>query len=168
MTEFEKLYYAHIDMVYGVAMSVLANVHDAEDVSQLVFIKLHKALEAGKLRDEDHVKFWLVRVTRNQALNALRSRKRANKAAEDIIAKRGGDDFSDKDFTDESERIKAVGKSLMALPEKYRTAVYLFYYLGYSSKEIAAMLGKNHGTVRTWLRVGRNKLKLELQKEEAK
>ena len=54
----------------------------------------------------------------------------------------------------------------MALPEKYRLPIYLHYYEGYSTEEIAAILGKPKGTVCTNLSRGREQLKEQLLKEE--
>lgn len=54
----------------------------------------------------------------------------------------------------------------MKLPEDSRLMVYLFYFEGYSSAEIAGMLQINHGTVRTRLRAARRRMKLLLEEDE--
>lgn len=56
-------------------------------------------------------------------------------------------------------------KSVMQLPDKYRIAVYMHYYEGYSTPEIAHIIGKSDTTVRSYLHRARNKLK-EMLKEE--
>lgn len=55
--------------------------------------------------------------------------------------------------------------AVMAMPEKYRTIIYLFYYEEYSTEEIAGLLGIPAATVRTRLARGRNKLKKILVEE---
>ena len=52
------------------------------------------------------------------------------------------------------------------LPEKYRLALYLHYYQGYSTQEIGELMGQEPATVRVWLSRGRKKLKLRLEAEE--
>ena len=54
---------------------------------------------------------------------------------------------------------------VLSLPQKYKTAIYLYYYEGYSSVEIAKMLGKNESTVRSYLYTGRKLLKIEMEGE---
>ena len=51
---------------------------------------------------------------------------------------------------------------VMSLPEKYRNVIYLHYYEGYSVEEIGEILGKNKNTIKTWLKRGRNELKLNI------
>lgn len=51
---------------------------------------------------------------------------------------------------------------VMSLPEKYKTAVYLYYYEGYDSREIASLLHKPDSTIRTYLQKARKILKQEL------
>lgn len=54
---------------------------------------------------------------------------------------------------------KDILNAVLNLPDKYKTAIYLYYYEGYQSKEIALILNKNESTVRSWLRTGRDLLK---------
>ena len=58
-------------------------------------------------------------------------------------------------------------RQVMALPPKYRAAVYLHYYEGYSVKEIGALLGAKASTVQTWLMRARGQLKTKLKEAEA-
>ena len=51
------------------------------------------------------------------------------------------------------------------LPEKYRLALYLHYYQGYTAQEIGGLLGRSPSTVRTWLVQGREKLRVRLEAE---
>ena len=58
-------------------------------------------------------------------------------------------------------------RQVMALPPKYRAAVYLHYYEGYSVKEIAGLLEAKTSTVQTWLMRARGQLKTKLKEAEA-
>jgi RNA polymerase sigma factor (sigma-70 family) len=57
-------------------------------------------------------------------------------------------------------------QKVLALPQKYKTAIYLYYYEGYSTPEIAKMMKKPQSTVRNWLYTGRKLLKLEMEGEQ--
>lgn len=166
MNRFEKIYSSNIDLVYRLAASMLKETHEAEDVAQTVFIKLYKALEKQSFSDEEHIRRWLIRVTRNETLNLIRSHKIEKNSLDGIMLKDYDGQIISRDFVPEYERTKEIRKSLEALPPKYRLTLYLFYYEGYSSSEISEILGKNHATVRTWLYNGRRKLKIEMQKED--
>ena len=54
---------------------------------------------------------------------------------------------------------------MLALPEKYRTVIYLHYFEGYSVTELAKLLHRPEGTVKTWLRRGRDALRDVLEEE---
>lgn len=70
-----------------------------------------------------------------------------------------------------SYEIKTEESSVLAeirsLPEKYASVIYLYYYEGYNTREIAEMQGKSENTVSSLLRRGREKLRLELEREGA-
>ena len=57
---------------------------------------------------------------------------------------------------------RTVLEAVFRLPENYRTAIHLYYYEGYKTEEIARILGKKDGTVRSYLHRGREILKKEL------
>ena len=56
---------------------------------------------------------------------------------------------------------------VMALPPKYRAAIYLHYYEDYSVREIAGAMGANHSTVQTWLMRARGRLQIILKEAES-
>ena len=58
-------------------------------------------------------------------------------------------------------------QQVMALPTKYRAAIYLYYYEGYAVREIAALMGANPSTVQTWLMRARGQLKKNLKEAES-
>ena len=67
---------------------------------------------------------------------------------------------------DEKEQpVDEMMELVMQLPEKYKTPVYLYYYEGYNSREIAGLLHKSESTVRTYLQKARRLLKLEIMSE---
>lgn len=65
----------------------------------------------------------------------------------------------------EDEEPVDTGEILRGLPEKYREVLYLYYYEGYSTAEVAELLDRNESTVRTQMQKGRERLRCLLQKE---
>ena len=132
------------------AFSVLRNTADAQDATQEAFLRLLEKRPA--FNDEQHEKAWLLRVTINAAKNMRGSFSRTEPLEENTA-------FVYEEY---SETLNAV----LSLPIKYRTVIHLYYYEGYSIKEIAAILDTPAATVGTWLARGREKLKTMLKGED--
>lgn len=130
------------------AFSYVRNHFDAEDIAQDVFVALIQ--NVPQFEDEHQKKSWLMKVTSNMCKDFLRSshRKRTTTLPDELgyIAK------------DSSDLIYYV----LSLETKYRIPIHLFYYEGYSIKEIAEIIGKNSATVGTWLSRGRAKLSTKI------
>ncbi|MCI8909898.1 MAG: RNA polymerase sigma factor [Oscillibacter sp.] len=138
-------------MVYRMAYAMVHSRHDADDVFQEVFLRLHRA--APQFRNEEHRKAWLLRVTVNCAKTLLHSPWRRRTAPlEDL-------------YTCQDPEESAVCEALDHLDPKYRAVVHLHYYEGYSTEEIAELLHRQPSTVRAQLTRARRKL-AELLKEE--
>lgn len=147
---------AYTDMVYRIALNWFRNVPDAEDVTQNTMLRLCRTDTA--FADEEHLRYWLVRVAVNECKKLLRSpwRRRTDplEAAPETAV---------WDSPAQSELFQQV----MALPTKYRAAIYLYYYEGYAVREIAALMGANPSTVQTWLMRARGQLKKNLKEAES-
>lgn len=155
--EAEELVREHGQAVFRLAYARTGNKADAEDVTQETFLRLvHKA---PHFRDRDHCRAWLLRVAMNCAGDLFRSpwrrRTRPLEEAEGISAPEREED--------------GVLPVVLALPERYRTVVHLFYYEELSVAEMAVVLGKGEGAVRTRLCRARRMLRdmLEEREEEA-
>jgi len=148
----EAVYERHISMIYRVCFSYMKNAADAEDISSEVFAKLIKT--GVKFKNAEHEKAWLLRTAINLCKNNLRHWRRKNENIEDYA------DLQSENYEDET--LQAV----MDLPERYKYAVYLYYYEGYSSEEIARMLKKPRSTVLNHLHEARKILKGVLENEK--
>lgn len=139
--------------VFRTAFCYMKSYADADDIQQEVFIKLYTC--GKEFEGDEHIKAWLIRVTINICKNKLRScwhgRILPLEAAADIPAEEAETD----EFTEYLFRLKP----------KYRIALYMYYYEGYSVKEIAAVTGKKENTVLSQLSRGRRQLKDMLLKE---
>ncbi|MDY3986139.1 RNA polymerase sigma factor [Dysosmobacter sp.] len=137
----------HGDTVYRLALCRMQNTADAEDVYQDVFLRL---LQQTADWDAEHMKAWLIRATLNRCADLHRFRRRRPVLALEDIPElaRPADDSA-----------AGLWDAVARLPEKLRTAVHLHYAEGYSTEEIAALLGVPAATVRTRLHRARRQLK---------
>lgn len=141
------LYDRHVDTVWRVCYSYMKNTADTEDMVQETFIRLIKS--GNDFESREHEKAWLIVTASNLCKNEL---KRPGRAADNID---DHPEINDQAAPGRGEVLDAV----LALPEKYRIAVYLFYYEGYKTGEIAKMLHIPEATVKTRLRRARGTLK---------
>lgn len=144
---------AYSRMLLRLAMTRLPSSADAEDVVQEVFLKLLTA--RPQFRDAEHEKAWLIRATLHRACDMARSAERRNLPLEAAEAVPGGE------LPEPSPVLSAV----RALPAKYSVVIHLYYYEGYSIKEISQLLRLPVPTVGTRLSRGRERLR-ELLKED--
>nr|WP_317380188.1 sigma-70 family RNA polymerase sigma factor [uncultured Faecalimonas sp.] len=144
----------YADTVKRLCMIYLKNEADTEDIFQTVFLKYFES--KTKFENEAHEKAWIIRVTINCCKDLLKNFFRSKTVSlEEYIRQQPGEVFSEKD----SEVLEAV----LALPEKYRNVIYLYYYEEYSAQEISDILKKNVNTIYTWLTRSKKKLKAELE-----
>ena len=142
-----EIYERHVDTVYKVCFMFMKNVPDTEDAVQNTFIKLIK--ERKKFENEEHEKAWLIVTASNLCRNTLKHWWRKNVDIASVVET----EALQNNKTDETL------EHVLNLPEKYKTVIYLYYYEGYSSGEIAKILKRNESTVRSHLRTGRQLLR---------
>lgn len=151
--EAEALVARHAQAVYKLAYARTGSREDAEDVTQETFLRLVRA--APEFADEDHCRAWLLRVAMNCAGDLFRSPWRRHT--------RPLEEAGQLEAPEEGGVLEAV----LALPERYRAPIHLFYYEGLSTAEIAAVLGKSEGAVRTRLSRARAMLRGALEECES-
>lgn len=152
--QFTRAVHAYTDTVYRVALNCLKNPHNAEDVTQEVFLRLYRTAKPPE--GEEHIKAWLIRVAVNECKRALSSPWRRVLPLEEYA--------QTQQFSDDEKR--ETYEAVMALPAKYRIALYLHYYEGCSTAEMAELLGISVSAVCSRLERGRKKLKLMLLEGE--
>ena len=140
-------------LVYRLAWQSLGNRQDAEDAAQSTFLKLMKS--PVRFENAAHEKSWLIVVASNICRDSLRSgwNKRVqlgDEALEGIPAEESSGDLL---------------RQVMELPDKCKTAVYMYYYEGYTSGEIAEAMGKSRASVWGYLHSGRKLLREALKEE---
>lgn len=132
--------------ILRMAYSYLHNMEDAEDIVQETVIRYWQ--KAPRNMDMTKEKAWLLTVAANLSKNKLRYKKL-----------RKADELLDTLIQEEREDLSFVWEAVKTLPVKYREAVHLFYYEGYSTRDIAKILNRNESSVRSDLRRGREQLK---------
>lgn len=147
--EFEAAARKHMDGIFRLALNYMGSFAEAEDVTQNVLIRLYKARRP--FESPEHLRRWLVRVTINESKRMLLSPWRRTESLELL-----------EDRAALPEENRELFRAVMALPEKYRVPMYLYYYEGYSTEELAKLLKISGSTVRTRLRRGRAQLKESL------
>ena len=134
------------------AYSYLHNLSDAEEVLQDTLVQFLKA--APGFETPQHEKAWLLRVAANLSKNRLA-----------YNAVRQTDELNDALVAQQRDDLSFVWEVVKRLPAAYREALHLFYYEGYSTKEIADILQCKEATVRSHLQRGRDRLKKILREE---
>lgn len=139
--------------VYRLAYARTGSRADAEDVMQEVFLRLVKA--GPDFDNEEHAKAWLLRVASNCANDLFRLpwRRREEPLDENLSAPERPEEGS-------------VTQAVLSLPARYRIPIHLYYYEGYSVAEIARILGRSEGTVKSRLFRARDLLRNQLREEE--
>lgn len=138
--EFERIFECYSQMVYKIAFLYLKNEADALDIVQNTFFKL---LTKKEFNSEEHIKRWLLRICINLCKNNFKS--------------------LEQEYYFQNNIDLNLQESVFNLPPKYKSVVHLYYYEGYSIKDIASILNISDSAVNQRLKRTREKLKIELE-----
>ncbi|MCI6202535.1 MAG: RNA polymerase sigma factor [Lachnospiraceae bacterium] len=153
ITEFREFYDRQVKRVYQLAMVMMGNISDAEDVTQTVFLKAWE--KKPDFRDADHEIAWILTTTRNQCKDIHKSFYRRKRA--DL------ENAPEPQVTLETQMDSEIWEALQSLAEKYRMVLYLYYYEGYSVRELSVILRRRESTLQTQLATGRKQMKSLLE-----
>jgi RNA polymerase sigma-70 factor (ECF subfamily) len=161
LPSWEDIVRAHSGRVYRLAFRLTGNQHDAEDLTQEVFVRVFRSLSSYT---PGTFEGWLHRITTNLFLDGARRRQRIRfEGLGDEVAQRiPGSQPSPAQAFDERHFDGDVQAALKSLPPDYRAAVVLCDIEGFSYEEIAATLGVKLGTVRSRIHRGRAQLRADL------
>ena len=162
MSGFEELYRKHYRRVYSICLRMTGNIAEAEDLTQEVFIQLHRKI--GSFRGEAAFTTWLHRLTVNQVLMHFRKRSvRSELTTDDGEMPDSVDpDTINPEAMPIVDRI-GIENAIAQLPPGYRTVFVLHDVEGYEHEEIAKLLGCSAGTSKSQLHKARLKLRRLLQ-----
>jgi len=150
----EEIYTEYANMIYWVCFAYMKNTADTEDVVSDVFVRLIKS--EVTFRDKEHEKAWLLRTAINLCKDNLKNWRRKSVDIDEY------ENLQSENPLEGNEALTAV----MELPPRYKDAVYLYYYEGYSISEIAQILKKPQSSVKVHLHKARKILKGVLENEK--
>ena len=158
----ENIVRAHSTRVYRLAYRLTGNPHDAEDLTQEVFVRVFRSLSSYT---PGTFEGWLHRITTNLFLDSARRKQRIRfeGLADEMAHRLPGSEPTPAQAFDDSHLDDDVQDALKALPPEYRAAVVLCDIEGFSYEEIAATLGVKLGTVRSRIHRGRAQLRSALE-----
>ena len=155
LVTFDQLVRLNQRTVFQIALSVVGNAADAEDVTQDAFIRAYSKFES--LKEPQRFRAWVCRIARRVALNRLRSetrfRKREERSYDDVPV---GVDVAA--VAEEREFQQRLREEIDRLPERLRDVVLLCAIEGLEPTAVAAILGIPAGTARSRLHAGRKHL----------
>lgn len=168
---FEALVREYQDMVYAVAVRLLANPVEAEDVAQTVFLKAFERFD--EISGSPALAGWLKTVATNLCLNHLARYRARWRFFSELPRDEAGDgngvadllpcaqvEQADASVAEEHERLE---RALAALPDRQRVPLVLFHFENKSYQEIAALLGVSLAKVKTDIHRGRDALRRVLE-----
>lgn len=144
--EFSDLVITYQQSMYRFALGIVRNRQDAEDALSSAIVKAYEHL--ASLRDKDKFKAWIMTILANEAKNILSKNSRVW-LVDDVTV------FEGEGKEDQND----VWDSVMELGEQHRQIVILYYYDGFSTREIARILRIPEGTVKSRLSRARQNLK---------
>ncbi len=156
-TDFEAFYDRHWKFVYRLCFSYMKSAADAEDCTEDVFVKVLTG--ERRFNDETHERKWLTVTAMNLCKDRLKSHSRKN-----VVSLY--DDGITEPAVCEAEDNSDVTEAVLALPVKLKDVVWLHYYDGLKTEEIAKLLRRPPSTVRNQLRDARNLLKNVLRSQD--
>jgi RNA polymerase sigma-70 factor (ECF subfamily) len=160
---FEELVMTYQHRVFGVALRMLGNRAEAEDVAQEAFVRAHRAL--GAFRGDAKLSTWLYAITSRLCLNRLASgERRLTRPHEDTLLRLSDAGPRPDAALERRELETALGRAIAELPEDRRIVVVLRDLEGLSYEEIAEVLELELGTVRSRLHRARADLKEKLER----
>jgi len=135
------------------------NHHQAEEIVSDAFYKAFASIELS----DNHIKYWLFRVSKNIWIDKLRKNKKLSSKTTDEVETIESKLIDPLEKIINDERKQNIYKHVCQLSGTYKEAITLYYFCGFSLKEIAASLSISAGATRTLLYRARNKLKIILK-----
>jgi RNA polymerase sigma-70 factor (ECF subfamily) len=159
---FEEFYTRFSGLIYSTALRVLGNDSDAQDVAQDVMFMIW---EKAPMYDPSRGKplTWAITMTRNKAIDRLRSLQRRSRLHDDVQKELAPEDLIGRreplEDVESTEQGKILRDAVLRLNDEQREAIEMAYFRGLTQQEIATRLDQPLGTVKARIRRGMLRLK---------
>jgi RNA polymerase sigma-70 factor, ECF subfamily len=161
---FEVLYDRHGGAAFSLAYRIVGDRTTAEDVAQEAFLSIWRS-NARFDRARGSVRSWVLSVVRNRAIDALRrgstQAPKLDHDDESLLEARPSDERTESEAL-RRETASEIKGALGELPKDQSQVIQLAYFGGFSHSEIAEMLGMPLGTVKGRMRLGLEKIRVQL------
>jgi len=166
---FRALFDRYGNLVYSAALRVVRDAQIAEDMVQEIFLRIWRKPDSYVAQRGRFVT-WLTSVTRNRAVDEIRSRGRRFRhetaSPEEQERELPAPDTNDPALTAElADQRRLILAALAQIPQEQRQIIELAYFGGFTQQEIAQRLSQPLGTVKTRIRLGMQKLRVALTPE---
>ncbi|MEO0409100.1 MAG: sigma-70 family RNA polymerase sigma factor, partial [Cyanobacteria bacterium P01_A01_bin.135] len=162
---FGVLYDRHASLVFGIAVSVLGNTQEAEDLTQDIFVKLMGDSPYDPQRGS--LRTFLAVLTRSRAIDRLRSRQRRSRQSQRLqrdAATSPPSDLAPLDMASQQEKGQDIQEAMATLSQQQQQVLELSYYEGLTQSAIAKQLSLPLGTVKSRARRGLLRLRQAIEK----
>jgi len=161
---FARLVINSTDSLYRVSKSILQNDSDCEDaVSEAITIAFQKL---DSLKKDEYAKTWLTRILINECFHIRKHQNRIALFPDNMESVLNSQNYPANRNAADSDTYFDLYEAMQKLTDNHRLVITLYYYEGYSVKEIAKLTGVTQGTVKSRLGRARNQLKQFLKEEE--
>jgi RNA polymerase sigma factor (sigma-70 family) len=143
---FNMLVRAYQQRVYGLAKKMVIDHDDADDITQEVFIKVHKSIDS--FREDSQLYTWIYRIATNESLTFLKKKRRRFFLPIEDVGKELSAKIDSMPSLDGDEIQKKLQKALLTLPDKQRLVFNLKYYEEMPYVEMASVTGTSEGALK--------------------
>ncbi|WP_236838695.1 sigma-70 family RNA polymerase sigma factor [Caldalkalibacillus salinus] len=152
---FEHFYDLYVRYVFGIAMKMLKNKSDAEDLCHDVFLEIYRNPHSFDPQ-RGSIEAWIAVKTRSRCLDRLRRSKRmlVKEDVEEDLQKASTDHHLVEEQVITHSEHEEVRQALSALPEAQKAAIYGHYFEGHSHRELEHKLKRPLGTIKSLVRYG--------------
>lgn len=148
------------DRIYNLAKLYTKDEHLSQDITQETLIKIYRYLDS--FNGNSNIYTWIYRITINTCKNSI-IKENKYRSIEDISFIK--DEGYEEKIIERLQEVKLL-EALGNIKKEYSSVLYLYYYDDLKIKEISEIMGKREGTIKTWLRRGKDALEKELLKYE--
>lgn len=159
---FVDMYQMYSTNVYNTAISYAKNEADAEEITQDVFLKIHK--NAKSFKGNSSLSTWIYRITINTALNHVKKQKRLTLFKNNLAETETTDFEHPGVILENKEKSKTLFKAIDCLPESQKTAFILSYIEGLPRQEVADVMENSLKAVESLLQRAKKNMRVELEK----